>query len=341
MSSIHIKTLDIEQKSRELLGLSRKSDDCCKRFSNIRYTISSEVLSRRNLSSRASRVQQKMTRLTSELNTLSYLLENAAHKYYEVDQHLKQVFLGTRAPQLIGFGGGSLTTHHHDRGIASWEHTPGELIANFTQPDDQTGLDVEFGTLGGSITGEINATWDVFDGDVGACVKGEALAYVGRAALNYEGRYGSIELSGEVGAVGVEAEAGFKLMENGVFGPRAFIDASATASILSGQTNFQLGNEAYNFFGEIEGDVGAATAEFKASVGADGVSGTAEVGLAAFKGEAKTGFTFFGVKVELSGEAEAFAVGAKANLGVEKNKFEIGGKLSALAGLGLNLKIEW
>jgi len=73
----------------------------------------------------------------------------------------------------------------------------------------------------------------------------------------------------------------------------------------------------------------------------DGIGVGAGASAAVFKGEVKQGFTLFGVNFDVTAEGEALAVGAKANLGIDDNSFELGGKLSALAGLGLNLKINW
>lgn len=195
--------------------------------------------------------------------------------------------------------------------------------------------------LGWESDAELSAKWDIKDGEMGLSAEGSLEGYLAKGEVN--GQYGlaSGSAAGSVGTVGIKGEAKALLFSDGKLNPSLSVKAEAEAKGLTGTLNGRYGTDQFNVFGEVEGTVGYANASAGASVSKDGISAKAEVGAAAIKGEAKTGFSFFGIKVELEGEAELLSAGAKAELKAGANSFEVGGKLSFLAGIGLKLKISW
>ncbi len=149
-----------------------------------------------------------------------------------------------------------------------------------------------------------------------------------------------LEASAFTGKIGAKATC--SLFKNGKFEPKIGIGANAEAKGLNAKVSGKFGNEDFDAHANAEGTVGYAKAEagldFDIRKGKFG--GKAEVGAAVFKGKATGGFKFFGHSVDFSIEGEALSVGANAEFGVDKDSVTIGGKLSALVGLGFRIKIS-
>lgn len=203
------------------------------------------------------------------------------------------------------------------------------------------GVSATGNVLGYEASVKNSASANLKKGEVGFGTKAKAEGYVAKGEVS--GKIGLLSESVALTAVAASAsgEAKCALFDDGHFDPALELKAEAEAVGLKGEVKGQLGNEQFNVNAGAEGSVGVASAEAECAISKDGIDAKAEVGAAVFKGEVKTGFTLFGVKVDLSGEGEALGVGAKVEAGVTKDSFELGGKLSCLAGLGLKLKISW
>lgn len=195
--------------------------------------------------------------------------------------------------------------------------------------------------LGYSANIKHNVGFDLEKGLVGASITGKAEGYVAKGEVKSEIGLASVTLGGAALTGSVSGEAKAILFEGGKLDPQLKLRAAAEAVGLKGTIDQRFGNDQFNIHQGAEGKVGDASAEAYAVVGKDGIGVGAGADAAVFKGEVKQGFTLFGVNIDVSAQGEALAVGAEAKFGVDKESFELGGKLSALAGLGLNLKISW
>lgn len=163
------------------------------------------------------------------------------------------------------------------------------------------------------------------------------------AQFGVEDKYGLLRNSATVGVgvASIGAGMGCVLFEDGKLDPNINVGANAEVKGITGEIKSQFGNEDYNIHSTASGAVGSATAEVQGVISLDEISAKAEVGAAVLEGEVETGFKIFGVNFDLTTSGEFMAVGAGAEFKVETSSIELGGKLSALAGLGLNLKISW
>ena len=188
---------------------------------------------------------------------------------------------------------------------------------------------------------EGSANWDFENREVGVSGTVGIEGYVGKGEVSGESGIFSGTLEGTLleGSAGAEAKAA--LFSDGQFDPELSLTAKAEATGISGSAEGQIGNDDNNVHGTVEGAVGTASAEATGMIGMDGVGAHVEAGAAVFQGEVEGGFSIFGVNFDASIEGEALSVGAEADFGVTKDEIEVGGKLSFLAGLGLNLKISW
>ncbi|MBE6947726.1 MAG: hypothetical protein E7454_05700 [Ruminococcaceae bacterium] len=187
-----------------------------------------------------------------------------------------------------------------------------------------------------------SAKWDLDKGNIEASTKASIEA--GLADISGEVSLGIASAESElaVGVLAAEATGKISIMREGQFDPSVEIGAKASAKGITGETETQLGTEDFNVHAKAEGVVGVAEAEAKAGFGEEeGIYAKAEVGAAVFQGEASAGFTLFGIRIDAAIEGEALSVGAEAEFNIQKNSFELGGKLSFLAGLGLKIKISW
>lgn len=200
--------------------------------------------------------------------------------------------------------------------------------------------DLELGAYKAKI--ENSFSGDFKKGDVGVGVK--ASAGISGVRVSNEGSagvaYGKYDV--QVGTVSGEAEAKVNIINDGKIKPEVAVSAKAEGKLLSGELEGGLGNDDFNVHAKGEGAIGTAKAEGKLAFSAkEGISGKGEVGAAVFSGKATAGFTILGVKIDASVKGEALAVGAEAEFGASSNSFELGGKLSFLAGIGLKIKVSW
>lgn len=188
---------------------------------------------------------------------------------------------------------------------------------------------------------ENSANWDVKKGNVGVGVKASASGSA--VHIENEGRAGIVKggYEASVGTVKAEGKATLNVISSGEFNPKLEVSAKAEAQGVSGKLEGSLGSDDLNVHLKGEGTVGKAEAEAKIALSKDGIGGKAEVGAAVFSGKATGGVNIFGLKIDASIKGEALSVGAGAEFGVSDSSFEIGGKLSFLAGLGLKIKVSW
>lgn len=198
------------------------------------------------------------------------------------------------------------------------------------------------------ITTSINGKGE--DGTAYIGTKGEASGYIAKGKMTGSIGIASASSGIAIGSVGVSGEAQGVLFKDGKFNPQAALTVGAEAEGITGNIDGKLGSDKNNIHIGASGTVGTAKAEASCAIGLDGVGASAEVGAAVFKGEVKTGFTILGVNFDFTLEGEAMGVGAKVEAGIlqstnatgeQVTTLEIGGKLTALLGLGLNLKISW
>lgn len=195
--------------------------------------------------------------------------------------------------------------------------------------------------LSGKAGFENSADWNVKKGNIGVGVKGTASASLFQN--ENEGRVGIAKGGYEVkvGTAEAEGKATLNVISSGEFNPKLEASAKVEAQGISGKIEGSLGSDDLNIHLKGQGTVGKAEAEAKIAISKDGIGGKAEVGAAALSGKATVGFNILGLKIDASIKGEAGAIGAGAEFGVSDQSFEIGGKLSFLAGLGLKIKVSW
>lgn len=186
-------------------------------------------------------------------------------------------------------------------------------------------------------------SFDPEKGDI--FIKGEAGASFSLLSASASGSYGfaSGEASATLGTVGVKGSAAFSLMEDGKFDPKIILEAKAYAEGLSGELSGQLGTEDYNIHGSCGGTVGKAeaSAELKASLEDGSLYAGLGAEATALSGEVSGGFTVFGITIDATVEGKLASVGAKAEIGLDDDSFDISLDGSLLAGLGLDISISW
>jgi len=177
------------------------------------------------------------------------------------------------------------------------------------------------------------------------------IAIVGMAELagyiyknTHEGSWGIFSGSTEtaVGAGEIRGEAKCALFDDGKFDPELSLKARARVEGIAGEIRGQMGSDELNAHVQGNGYIGVAKAEAKATASlTEGIAAKVEVGAAALSGTAKAGFTIGDFDIDLYVTGEAGSVGAGAGFAASSDNFEIEGKLAALLGLGLKLRISW
>lgn len=202
------------------------------------------------------------------------------------------------------------------------------------------------GTISGDVLGyskseKAYAEFDMAKGKVGAAVTGTIAGYILQGTA--EGNWGILsgEAKAQVGVLEGYGEAKGVLFEDGEFNPELSLKARGRVEGITGEAKGQIGSDDYNVHVQGNGYVGVAKAEAKAVISAEeGVSLKAEAGAAALAGTAKAGFTIGDWNIDFSITGEAGAIGAGAGFSASADSVEIEGKLSALLGLGLKLRIS-
>ena len=173
---------------------------------------------------------------------------------------------------------------------------------------------------------------------------------------NASGSYGIVsgEASGKVGTAEAKANGKVVLVEDGKLAPQVQAEVKAEANVAQGEVGATIGNEYIDAHAKAEGEV--LHAEAHAGVGAgkityedeDGNTKTAvgvyaEAGAEAYlaKGSISGGITICGVKIDVKVEGKAGGAGAKAAAEVSSGKLKAGLGLGFLAGLGLDVEIDW
>lgn len=190
-------------------------------------------------------------------------------------------------------------------------------------------------------------------------------ATIVEASAGVEASAVDLEVSGSYGAISCEAEAQLisgeagmsgkvKLMEDGVFAPQITAEAEAEATFAQGGIGAAIGNEYIDVHTNAEGEFIHAEAE--AGIGAgeitykdeDGNTKTvtgvyAGAGAEAYiaKGSIGGGINILGIVIDVSAEGKIGGVGASANVGFYVDRLEAGLGLGCLAGLGLDVSIDW
>lgn len=187
-------------------------------------------------------------------------------------------------------------------------------------------------------------------------VDAHAEAGVSAAEGEVSGSYGvaSGEASGKVLTAEAKASGKAVLMENGKLAPQIQAEVKAEANVAQGEVGATVGNEYIDAHVKAEGEV--LHAEAHAGVGAgkityedeDGNTQTdigvyAEVGAEAYvaKGSISGGITICGVEINVTAEGKVGGAGAKAGAEVSTGKLKAGLGLGFLAGLGLEIEIDW
>jgi hypothetical protein len=324
---------------------------------SIQNNLSFQVLSRAYISSQMKSIVQSVENNSQKMKSMKSSLEEAMKKYEEnelkIIAHTMGMDIG-KLKELMNSGVPSAGSGDSTGNNKSWMEKllGGDLETEVAYKSGSVSGSGSFmgaatsGTLSGGVLGanagvSVNSEWDISKGNAGAGAKAEATGYIAKGEAN--GSWGYLDGSAEASFVtgGTSAEAKFTLFDDGKFDPNVSAEVAASASVLNGEAEAKFGTEDYNVHVAGEGDVLTAEAKANFELGADGVGAEAEVGAAVAKGEVSGGFTLFGIKVDLTAEGEVLGVGAGASFHVEEDSFELGGKLSFLAGLGLNLKISW
>lgn len=303
------------------------------KITNVKSHISFKIQAAEQIGSQLGQLIHDVERQSNGMTSLKSVLEGSIMKYRQTEQIIMSHYngLGTIDKDAIsGSSSGNTTSFHDDKGNK-------DQISGDNNQKKKDGP--EYGKS--EAKGEATAEFDPKEGKVGAGISGSYS--ISAVQDSIKGQYGlaSGEIKGAVGTLALSGEAACVLFDKGKFDPKLALQAKAEAKGANVIAEGKLGTEDYNVHGEAEGVLGHAKAEGNLAIDKTGVKAKAEVGAAALHGEAKAGFTIAGVNIDVTGEGELASVGAKFEFGADEDEFEIGGKLSALAGLGLKLKVSW
>ena len=123
--------------------------------------------------------------------------------------------------------------------------------------------------------------------------------------------------------------------------PEVAAEATISASAISSLIRLDWQNDFLRTQTSAKGEVGVVHASGKAVINKKELTLKGEVGAAAAHGEIQGVLELWGVKITLSAEGEAGAVGIGGTFSTSANSFELGGKISCLLGTGVNLRIDW
>lgn len=351
--SMYIPTGEIRKTGTELSDLAQKMQNLSNRASSINSAISGCYM-QGGVGWRAGNAAAQMQSIANHAQTKGQNLCVAAGIYEkkEADLYSRSCSVASNiqngynvswannpAMQCV-LGTGTVAT-----GAVASESTLKKFIGNDLKTSGSVkSWDTKVGTvdaLSGKADIKTSAEWNVKKGNVGVGVKASASGSALKVAN--EGRVGIAkgEYEVKVGTAQAEGKATLNVISSGEFNPKLEASAKAEAQGASGKLEGSLGSDDLNVHLKGEGTVGKAEAEAKIALSKDGVGGKAEVGAAVFSGKATGGVTILGLKIDASIQGEALSVGAGAEFGVSDSSFEIGGKLSFLAGLGLKIKVSW
>lgn len=174
-----------------------------------------------------------------------------------------------------------------------------------------------------------------------------------------EYRIGDWKLGGRKSQLGIGnldggLEGGIGIVKDGKISPGAFIVGTVSGSLLSLETERQIGPDELNHTVKAKGDLIGGEAKGKVGLGFVEVQdengnkrktfgGGVELGAEAYvaKGEIHSGYNIFGIKVDVKLEGTYESVGVKYKSGIYKDGLEIGGSGALGAGAGVYVTLDW
>lgn len=175
----------------------------------------------------------------------------------------------------------------------------------------------------------------------GACVGGYAGLYLARFKYQRKMKYASFLFDTKIGEGNISYDVSAHLFEDKKLKPSLNVELDAGLSALQSSVSVGIGNDKIRVDGSLKGVVGAVNAQAKAVISAKGFQVKAEVGAAALQGEIKGSISILGVKISATGSGEIAAIGGGAEFTSKVGEFEFGAKLSAIAGLGFKIKVDY
>ncbi len=229
-------------------------------------------------------------------------------------------------------------------GVNVGSHASGNVLGGSYKTEKQFGVEWEEDEK----TGEMKLD----SVGIGYGAEGEVHLAEGEIGSNIGPLSGTI--GGTVGQVSASGSVGASLWKDGEFSPQLALDGSLGASGVTGKANLNLGSENNNGHIDLEGTVGEA--EVKGGVGigkvtyedakgnvktAYGVKGEVGAEAYALTGKASGGITIFGIDIDIGISGKLGGAGASAGGTITKGGVKGSVSAGALAGLGLEISIDW
>lgn len=164
---------------------------------------------------------------------------------------------------------------------------------------------------------------------------------IGNAHAKTRMKYVNGDVDLKVGQASISADAKGVLYQDGKFDPALILSGSIAMHGAIATGHVGVGTTKIHIDGDVSGSVGAIEAEGKAIIDKDEVTLKANVGIAALKGKAQGSISIFGLKISLVGSGEVGAFGAGAEFSSKSGEFEVGAKLSLIAGIGFKIKVSY
>lgn len=320
MAVLYGEIVTLQANAAKLKKLTDRVNGIYGRLSRTRAALDWDVMGEERLESRISHLLDKLNSISESVSNAGIILQDIGNEYKAANNDLEK--LVSMLPVTAGQPG--LFTAEGS-GLVFGKAAQGYI--GVTGP-------------GYEATGEVSLDIENFsEGYIGAEGKLEGYLMKGEA-------YGEVGLlSGEatvtIGGASVSGNVKCELFDDGEWDFEFEAEAVAEAYVAKGEASVRFGTEDNNAYVAGEGYVCVAEARGEIEIDEDGFEVKGEVGAAVLKGEARWGFTLFGIKVEATAEGEVLGVGAGAGFKIESNSMELFGKLSAILGAGLKLKISW
>lgn len=336
-------------------------------YNSTRNQIDGKILNRNNLYNRFQSVYSKISTVENRIYNIRTTVENGANLYHRTDMRLlgkiEEINSQIKSSSVGGVVSGAAIAFDsygkkddEKKEKGTWEVEGAVLGGSKTKKGKILGINssgtAEGDLIGGSVSAEAKATWDLEEGEVGAKVGAEAEGHLAKGSL--KGNIGIVggEIGGTVGTVGASGSIGASLYKDGKLSPSIEAEVSAKAAVAEGEAEVRLGNEDYN--GHINASGSVLAAEAEASVGAgmitykDKTTGktktelgvSAKAGAEAYLAEGKVsgGITLFGIDIDVGVSGKAGGVGATAE--ARATTGGVSGEIGAGLGLGLGLEIS-
>lgn len=359
MMTLFVESTSLQSNAGKMTRLTKNVNSIYDRFARAGRAIDWDVMGEAQLDKRISQLLNELNQISSGLKEAGTALQNIEKEYLDAQKDAEKMV--NELPVDV------------NQFALSYEEI-GRIIGNTVGSTIFPWLGPVFGTIGGWYGGLIDDPLikegqgqflgaDTY-GKVGLSGPGYEIINEGEHSLDedglgYERKIGiegyalKGEAEGQIGllsgdatvkAIGgsVVGTAQFSLInEKGEFDPGLELGAEGKAYVLNGEANARFGTDDYNIHIGGEGSVCVAEASAGIQINEDGVEFGAEAGAAVLKGEARGGFTIFGITIDAEVEGEVLGVGAGAGFKAEDNSIELFGKLSAILGAGIKLKISW